>query len=394
MAKVPIPPVLALLVGLAAPAMAGDALPALRIDLGRTTVSGLSSGAYMAGQFHLAFSGEVAGAGIVAGGPYGCAEGRLELALRRCMADELGPPDPVALAALAAARAAAGEIDPLANLADDRLYLFSGTADRTVLPAVAATVPAFYAALGVPAGSVQAETGMAAGHGFATTDGPVACDLTGPPFVNDCDLDQAGAILAQLVGPLQPAAAATGAPARFDQARYLADPLPRGMAAEGRVYVPASCAAGALCRVHILFHGCQQSEAAVGAAVTVGAGYNRWAESNGIVVLYPQAAATWSNPKGCWDWWGYTGQRYPTRDGVQVAAVHRMLLALAGRDDGTRPACVRHADWYWRHWSQGRAVPCAWGLCAAGSGAPLLPWLGRVEVIEQPPGFYATGSCP
>jgi Esterase PHB depolymerase len=263
-----------------------------------------------------------------------------------------------------------------------------------VLPAVATTVPTFYAGAGVPVGSVRLEAGVAAGHGFATTDGPVACDVTGPPFVNDCDLDQAREILSVLTGPLQPPTTAIPAPAAFDQARYLADPEPRGMPPGGRVYVPATCAAGETCRVHIVLHGCQQTEATVGEAVTVGAGYNRWAETNRIVVLYPQAAATWSNPEGCWDWWGYTGKPYPTRDGVQLAAVYRMLLALAGRDDGARPGCVRHSDWYWNHWLQGRAVGCGFGLCAAGTGAPLGLWFGTADVIEQPPGFYATGSCP
>jgi poly(3-hydroxybutyrate) depolymerase len=35
------------------------------------------------------------------------------------------------------------------------------------------------------------------------------------------------------------------------------------------------------------------------------AGYNRWADTNGIIVLYPQAAASSGiplNPNGCWDW--------------------------------------------------------------------------------------------
>ena len=48
-------------------------LPALRADLSRTSVSGLSSGAFMAAQFDVAYSGEVIGAGIVAGGEFYCA---------------------------------------------------------------------------------------------------------------------------------------------------------------------------------------------------------------------------------------------------------------------------------------------------------------------------------
>ena len=84
-----------LLLLLAQYAGAAEPLPRLNVDLLQTTVSGLSSGAYMAGQFHVAFSGEVVGAGIVAGGPYGCAEGRLLTALRRCMSTGLGEPDPI-----------------------------------------------------------------------------------------------------------------------------------------------------------------------------------------------------------------------------------------------------------------------------------------------------------
>ena len=49
-------------------------LPALGADLSQTSVSGLSSGGYMAGQFHVAHSATVIGAAIFAAGPYGCAE--------------------------------------------------------------------------------------------------------------------------------------------------------------------------------------------------------------------------------------------------------------------------------------------------------------------------------
>src|SRR5215217_4360237 len=40
----------------------------------RVTVSGISAGAFFAHQFHVAYSGLVKGAGLVAGGPYACAE--------------------------------------------------------------------------------------------------------------------------------------------------------------------------------------------------------------------------------------------------------------------------------------------------------------------------------
>ncbi len=375
-------------------ASAAEPLPQLNVDLSRTTVSGLSSGAYMAGQFHVAFSGEVVGAGIVAGGPYGCAEGRLEVALQQCMTTGMGEPNPAALFAAAAALAKAGAIDPLANLTDDRVYVFSGTADRTVLPAVSATIPPFYALAGLPPAVVHFEGTVPAGHGFVTEDGPVDCGTTAAPFVNDCDLDQAHAILDFLHGPLQPAAAATHAPTAFDQARYLTSPEPRGMAETGWIYVPSACRDGAQCRVHVVFHGCKQNAESVDDAVIVGAGYNRWAEANRIVVLYPQTHATWSNPNACWDWWGFTGTGYATKRGVQMAAVYRMLLALAGQTDASEDeTCTRHETWNVTHWREGRAIVCAWGLCAAGSGDPVGTFFGASSIFEEPQGFFTAESC-
>jgi hypothetical protein len=51
-----------------------DELPKLGLALAQTSVSGLSSGAYMAGQIEIAHSKDIVGAGIVAGGPFACAE--------------------------------------------------------------------------------------------------------------------------------------------------------------------------------------------------------------------------------------------------------------------------------------------------------------------------------
>ncbi|MFO1049392.1 MAG: polyhydroxybutyrate depolymerase [Geminicoccaceae bacterium] len=345
----------------------------------------------MAGQFHVAFSGEVQGVGIVAGGPYGSAEGRLALALQRCMATRLGEPDPAALYAAAAALARSGAIDPLADLTDDRVYVFSGTEDRTVQPAVSAKIPAFYALAGLPAAAVRFEGNVPAGHGFVAESGPVACGDTGAPFVNDCDLDQAGENLSFLAGPLSPPAPSKVAPEAFDQTRYLTHPEPRGMAETGWIYVPSACRGGAPCRVHVVFHGCRQDTESVGDAVTLGAGYNRWAETNDIVVLYPQTHAIWSNPNACWD---FTGAGYATRRGVQMAAVQRMLLALAGQADTSEGAtCSRHQGWNVTHWQEGRAVVCGWGLCAAGSGDPVGTFFNASAIFEQPEGFYTAEPC-
>jgi poly(3-hydroxybutyrate) depolymerase len=109
------------------------------------------------------------------------------------------------------------------------------------------------------------------------------------------------------------------------------------MADTGYAYVPRACAAGR-CRVHVAFHGCRQSVESVGDAFVRHAGYNRWADLNAMIVLYPQTTSRsvwWPgagfvfNPQGCWDWWGYTGPDYHTKSGRQIQAVRSMLERLA-----------------------------------------------------------------
>src|SRR4051794_18564381 len=55
-----------------------------KLDPAGVTVSGISSGAFFAHQFHVAYSGLVKGAGMVAGGLYACAE----------QVDDVLPPHP------------------------------------------------------------------------------------------------------------------------------------------------------------------------------------------------------------------------------------------------------------------------------------------------------------
>jgi poly(3-hydroxybutyrate) depolymerase len=75
------------------------------------------------------------------------------------------------------------------------------------------------------------------------------------------------------------------------------------------------------CRLHVAFHGCLQYRQLVGDAYYANAGYNRWAATNRIIVLYPPTVASPLdpfNPNGCWDWWGYTDSDFDTRSGRQI----------------------------------------------------------------------------
>src|SRR5947209_8007667 len=54
-------------------ASAAERLGSYPIDPAKVSISGISSGAFMANQFHIAHSKLIMGAGIIAGGLYGCA---------------------------------------------------------------------------------------------------------------------------------------------------------------------------------------------------------------------------------------------------------------------------------------------------------------------------------
>lgn len=322
-------------------------LPALAADLSGTSVSGLSSGAYMAGQFHIAHSGMTVGAGLVAGGPYGCAESvfgkmtpvwsmalaqNLNRAVNGCTGTamaSLGVPNVDRLAGLARRRAEEGKIDSIDGISGDRIYLFTGKADNTVAPSLVRAAREFYERLGAKRGNVSFVEKDGAGHGFLTEDAGNACGASATPFLNDCDYDQAGAILKHIYGSLQPPGAeADGEIMLFAQKEFSFD-SGDSLDERGAVFVPDSCAREAGCRVHVAYHGCEQGHAAVGDAFIRGAGYNRWAATNRIIVLYPQVTTNVLNPKGCWDWWGYTGPEFLTRNAPQVRAVRAMLARLA-----------------------------------------------------------------
>ena len=219
---------------------------------------------------------------------------------------------------------------------DDKVYLFSGTEDHTVVPPIVRTAVEFYEDIGVPKGAIKFVETVPAGHAFVTENEGLACDRTGAPFVVDCDYDQAGQLLNHIYGPLQPrSSAASGSYIVFDQTPFMAELGDPGLSQEGVVYVPKSCAATGSCRVHIAFHGCGQSRSTIGEAFVHETGFARWADTNNLIVLFPQAAVTPVNPQGCWDWWGYTGHDYLTKDGSQIVAVKRMLDRLGDKNVGS-----------------------------------------------------------
>ncbi|SFJ70788.1 extracellular catalytic domain type 2 short-chain-length polyhydroxyalkanoate depolymerase [Amycolatopsis regifaucium] len=305
-----------------------------RHNITGTYVSGLSSGGFMANQLHVAYSGLFQGAGIFSAGAYDCAQNSLSTALNACM-DTLTPRQtPAQLEQLTRNRAAAGSVDPVQNLSGDPVWLFHGTGDNTIDPAVNNDLATYYRDFGA---KVAYNNTTPAGHAWVSPIGPNSCGSTSSPYVNKCgNADPVREMLAHLFGEVKPAASTvTGKLVQFDQGGYTpgGNPGSISMGREGFAYVPRACDTGP-CRLMVALHGCYQYFGLVQNALMDKGYLNEYADTNNMIVLYPQATTMAGNPRGCWDWWGYQSAQYPLKSGPQMTAVVNMARALGGGGAG------------------------------------------------------------
>lgn len=325
--------------------VSAPSLPSYQVDLTQTSVSGLSSGAFMATQFHIAFSKTVLGAGIIAGGPYYCVGASpltplVDNAVSICQQPLQGlEPNAKLLFEQAKGFAKKGEIDRLENLKRSRVYLFTGLADNVVASSVVDQTEVFYRLAGLPLENFQYIKGIQAGHALVTKRADMkACDANSAPYINNCGFDQSHDILRHIYGELHPPSVQlSGRLMKFNQRGFVSSWF-SSMSDEAYVYVPKSCETKT-CKVHVVFHGCEQGAQKIGDLFVTASGYNELADSNQMIVLYPQveSSRSWflpSNPFGCWDFWGYTRPLFMTPDfytkrGSQMAAVMAMLQHLA-----------------------------------------------------------------
>jgi hypothetical protein len=181
-------------------------------------------------------------------------------------------------------------------------------------------------------GNVTAE------HAWITNSWGNNCSFLGSPYINNCKFDAAQSLLTHLYSSplMSPISSNPANVLDFEQRYYTPfpfSPSDLSMAPKGVVYAPSSCRAGRVCALMVLFHGCKQTTDLIGNTFYMHAGMNEWAESNNIVLLYPQIQTSPVlpyNPLGCWDWWGYTGSAYATQLGPQMRTVKNMMDALLG----------------------------------------------------------------
>jgi hypothetical protein len=226
------------------------------------------------------------------------------------------------------------------------------------------------------------------------------CAINGSPYVDNCNFDTAGEILKTLYGTLNAknAGVLTGSFINFDQAAFWGNHNPNtySMASSGYAYVPSACATGQACKLHVAFHGCLQSASVVGAAYYQNAGYNRWADTNNIIMLYPQTIVTSNNPGGCWDWWGYEDVNFPAKSGGQMVAIKTMIDKIVGGNTAAPFTCT---SWYasnYSHVANGRAYIGSDGQVYAVNSNQYLGYYlttAYTDVRRTSAGYYAYGTC-
>ena len=316
-----------------------QSLPKLNVDKTRISVSGLSAGGFMANQLGWAHSSTFMGVGVFAAGPYTCAR---QSNYTSCMYNAS-----ISSSMLNAMQAnidnwSGSSIDAKSNVANQKIYLFVGTSDYTVGPNPMDALRTQYANNGVPAANMEYVKRSGTAHVFPTdfdSTGNNSCGSSASPYISNCGYDGAKAVLSKIYGTLN---ARNNAPAasnylQFNQGAFTSNP---GMASTGWIYVPANCAAGAQCKLHVALHGCQQSLTHINDRFVKNTGYTRWADTNSIIVLFPQAkvdntnrstsaSGSLPNPNACWDWVGWYGGNFAQKAGTQIAAIKAMVDHVA-----------------------------------------------------------------
>lgn len=323
-------------------------LQSYQIDPAKVFVAGISSGGFAAVQMHVAHSSTFKGAAVYAGGVYWCAgAGGAATALANCGGETLPTNQASYNSTLAASEAyldsqsSLGTIDPATNLAGQPVYLWSGTQDQVVNPLEMRDLQSEYVHYGA---NVRFDNTFPAAHGWESPDGELGCGTSGSPYMISCSengapYDSVQTWLTMFLGSLAPrnSGKLRGSLMTFDQTEFGASPNV-SMSPTGSVFVPKSCTQGKPCGLVLALHGCLQQSALIGDRWVSEAGINEWADTNDLVVLYPDTIASSApgptNPNACFDWWGYSNQvdpSYALKSGLQMSVLYAMVQRVTGR---------------------------------------------------------------
>jgi hypothetical protein len=246
------------------------------------TVSGISSGGFMAAQLGVIYSDEISGVGTVAGGFYGCASDHFEqmhqLAESNFMNDKalflLNTFNPIhravnicmkapTLAIVNSDRAEAFADQKLIadtkNIKNQKVYIYQGQGDKVVSPKMQKQLKDFYLKMSVPEKNIQLSTSKG-GHNFPTDQKNLnACSEQGVPYISSCNKNVAGEILNFLVSPKL---VRTKADIRnMHVISQKQDSRPDSISEYGYLVSSQKCLDNpAKCNLHVALHGCEMND--------------------------------------------------------------------------------------------------------------------------------------
>jgi hypothetical protein len=242
--------------------------------------------------------------------------------------------------------------------------MFSGTNDTTVRQGVMNMLQQYYETY-TSSSNIAYNQSMPAAHGWISPDGPNSCTSSYIPYINNCGVDAEQTFLTNFYGNLNPkntgtqnpfasggypnltnfygslsannTGTLTGSYIQFDQNPFTSGGNAKSYSMDGTgwLFVPQNCTNGQSCRLVVALHGCQQYQGIIQQQFVQKSGINEWADTNNIIVLYPQATNSSSNPLGCWDWWGYLSSDYALKSAPQMDAIMAMVAQITS---GYKPA--------------------------------------------------------
>src|SRR4030095_7409350 len=145
----------------------------------------------------------------------------------------------------------------------------------------------------------------------------------------DCGFDGPGAALRWIYGSLKARTAfPEGKLIEVDQSEFAT--RSQGMDTEAWLYVPRRCEQLATCRLHVFLHATGQSYFQINEPHYARyAGLTRWADTNDIVLLFPQVYPDDNaNVLGRWDSRGIYDDQFNRKGGTQLEAIMAMVTRI------------------------------------------------------------------
>jgi len=222
-----------------------------------------------------------------------------------------------------------------------KIYLYRGTLDSIYAEETVVAVGKFFKNFVDPT-QILEEYSIHSSHAWPTINFGTPCGVGGPMLIENCNYDGSGIMISKLSQyPLAPPATnPMGSLYSFDQTLYFPTRYP-GLSQTGYIYIPNSCLSTKVqCSLHIMFHGCTMyaENPTMGLNFTQFNGINSWADSNKIIVLYPQSGGYVNRRDltpaeqeliGCYDSFGQTAEDFSFKSGPQMESVARMINAMS-----------------------------------------------------------------